>query len=113
MGELLDLDRHRHRLRDELAAELVEHGCAQRVVAELPVPLMAWRRTARAAGIVLGRRVQTRLHPSGALIWAILTDWPAAPDEHNRHQQKLRDAVNALPDLTNALVVAAMRRAPR
>ena len=95
MGEVIELD-PTERLVAALRADLVEHGSVQRLVdelADLGVDDAQWRGAARRAARELGRPVQTG--HAGGWVWAALRDWPADEAEQVRHQQKLRQAVEA------------------
>lgn len=100
MAEVVGIHRRRDALIADLARELPEQGIVQRDVDTLTVEVEVWRRAARSAARILGRPVQTSLDPSGTLVWAALTDWPADADEQTRQRQGTRAAVLRLPNIT-------------
>ncbi len=84
-------------LLEQLQSELAATGSTRALVAELPVTLQLWRKTARQAGAELGRPVRTML--AGDTIHALLTDWPATDAEREQHLEAMRAAVNRIPVL--------------
>lgn len=84
------------RIADDLRASLEQRGSVTASVEQLPIPVDEWRRLARAAARSLGRPVRTML-VGGVDVTAVLADWPATSDEHERHRAAMRAAIDRLP----------------
>lgn len=84
-------------LLSQLRTELASQGSAAVEAPPAGLEVAGWRAAARRAARQLGRPIRTGQHPDESGAWAMLTDWPATPQEAAVHQAQMRRAIESLP----------------